>query len=107
MRESSVTLDNGNYQIKGFLDDNPTSLDRFDIEEKVIGDIVNYNIQEDDRFIFAIGLRFAPFRVFHFRSGFISILINLNSIAIKIKCHHHSSIQIKFLSIVSGLECLK
>ena len=43
------------FQIKGFLDINSDCLDDFDIEANVIGCEVSYEIQENDRFVLAIG----------------------------------------------------
>lgn len=46
------------YNVKGFLSDNLTILDEFSqIKEKapILGTIADYNIQENDRFILAIG----------------------------------------------------
>jgi sugar O-acyltransferase (sialic acid O-acetyltransferase NeuD family) len=43
------------YRIKGFLSDRPGELDGFGYEEKILGDDLSYSIQENDRFLFAIG----------------------------------------------------
>ncbi|MFE5320253.1 acetyltransferase [Paenibacillus sp. NPDC056579] len=43
------------YRIKGFLSPNPHDLDYFRTEAKIIGDENTYDIQENDRFLFAIG----------------------------------------------------
>lgn len=43
------------WQIKGFLDDRPNVLDSFDYEAGILGDVMNYRIEEDDVFIGAIG----------------------------------------------------
>lgn len=43
------------YQIKGFLSNNKSDLDNFDIKVRIIGDPDYYEIKENDRFLFAIG----------------------------------------------------
>jgi len=43
------------WQIKGFLDDRADALDGFDYEPRILGDVENYKIEEDDVFIGAIG----------------------------------------------------
>jgi len=43
------------YQIKGFLSNNKSDLDNFDIKVGIIGDPDYYEIKENDRFLFAIG----------------------------------------------------
>jgi sugar O-acyltransferase (sialic acid O-acetyltransferase NeuD family) len=43
------------YRIKGFLSDRPCELDGFGYEEKILGDDLSYSIEENDRFLFAIG----------------------------------------------------
>ncbi|MBB6454546.1 sugar O-acyltransferase (sialic acid O-acetyltransferase NeuD family) [Salirhabdus euzebyi] len=43
------------YRIKGFLSNNPGDLDGFDVDSIILGDENSYEIQENDRFIFAIG----------------------------------------------------
>ncbi|MRH41219.1 hypothetical protein GH741_00860 [Aquibacillus halophilus] len=43
------------YKIKGFLSTNPSDLDNFDIDANILGNEYTYEIQENDRFIFAIG----------------------------------------------------
>jgi len=53
--ETYLKSKNNNYKIKGFLDDNLKSLDGFNINSKVLSDINNYLVAENDRFIIAIG----------------------------------------------------
>ena len=43
------------YQIKGFLSNNKSDLDNFDVKVGIIGDPDYYEIKENDRFLFAIG----------------------------------------------------
>jgi sugar O-acyltransferase (sialic acid O-acetyltransferase NeuD family) len=43
------------YHIKGFLSDRPGELDGFAHDEKVLGDDLSYAVEENDRFLFAIG----------------------------------------------------
>ena len=43
------------YQIKGFLSNNKSDLDNFDIKVGIIGDPDYYEVKENDRFLFAIG----------------------------------------------------
>jgi sugar O-acyltransferase (sialic acid O-acetyltransferase NeuD family) len=43
------------YRVKGFLSSRPEDLDGFGFEEKILGDDVSYAVQENDRFVFAIG----------------------------------------------------
>jgi len=43
------------YKIKGFLDDNASILDNYSLEIGIIGNLDNYEVQNQDRFIFAIG----------------------------------------------------
>src|SRR5689334_6120421 len=43
------------YRLKGFLSSRPDDLDGFEIPEKVLGDDASYAVQENDRFVFAIG----------------------------------------------------
>jgi len=43
------------YQIKGFLSNNKSDLNNFDIKVGIIGDPDYYEIKENDRFLFAIG----------------------------------------------------
>ena len=43
------------YTIKGFLDDNPRILDNYDIDISIIGNLDNYEIKNQDRFLFAVG----------------------------------------------------
>ena len=43
------------YQIKGFLSNNKSDLDNYDIKVGIIGDPDYYEIKENDRFLFAIG----------------------------------------------------
>jgi sugar O-acyltransferase (sialic acid O-acetyltransferase NeuD family) len=42
-------------KIKGFLDDRPRALDGYDYAVRVLGDVENYKIEEDDVFVGAIG----------------------------------------------------
>jgi len=43
------------YKIKGFLDDNPKILDNYNKDIGIIGDLDGYEIEKQDRFVFAIG----------------------------------------------------
>lgn len=43
------------YRIKGFLDDNPNILDIYNMDFGVVGNLDNYKIENQDRFLFAIG----------------------------------------------------
>jgi len=43
------------YNIKGFLDDNPRILDNYDMDVGIIGNLNSYEIKNQDRFLFAIG----------------------------------------------------
>lgn len=43
------------YEIKGFLDDNPKILDNYDMDVGIIGNLNGYEIKNKDRFLFAIG----------------------------------------------------
>jgi len=43
------------YRIKGFLDDNPRILDIYNMDVGVVGNLDNYKIENQDRFLFAIG----------------------------------------------------
>ena len=43
------------YTIKGFLDDNPRILDNYNININIIGNLDNYEIKNQDRFLFAVG----------------------------------------------------
>ncbi len=43
------------WRVKGFLDDRLHALDGFDYEAKILGDVLNYRIEESDVFIGAIG----------------------------------------------------
>jgi len=43
------------YTIKGFLDDNPRILDNYNIDINIIGNLDNYKIKNQDRFLFAVG----------------------------------------------------
>jgi acetyltransferase-like isoleucine patch superfamily enzyme len=45
----------GQYKIKGFLDDNPRILDNYDMDVGIIGNLNSYKIKNKDRFLFAIG----------------------------------------------------
>jgi sugar O-acyltransferase (sialic acid O-acetyltransferase NeuD family) len=49
------SFDEKEYKIKGFLSNNKKDLDGFDIPCKVIGNEDNYNIEDEDRFVIAIG----------------------------------------------------
>ena len=46
---------NDQYRIKGFIDDNPRKLDDYNMDINVIGNLDNYKIKKQDRFLFAIG----------------------------------------------------
>lgn len=48
-------FDKKNYRVKGFLSDVPGMLDNYEIDFSVIDTIKDYQIQENDRFILAIG----------------------------------------------------
>ena len=43
------------YKIKGFLDDNPKILDNYNMDVGIIEGLDGYEIEKQDRFIFAIG----------------------------------------------------
>ena len=43
------------YTIKGFIDDNPRILDNYNIDISIIGNLDNYKIKNQDRFLFAVG----------------------------------------------------
>lgn len=43
------------YKIKGFLDDNPRILNNYNMDIGIIGDLDGYEIEKQDRFVFAIG----------------------------------------------------
>ena len=43
------------YQIKGFLSNNKSDLDNYDVKVEIIGDPDYYEIKENDRFLCAIG----------------------------------------------------
>lgn len=43
------------YRVKGFLSNRPEDLDGFEQEERILSDDLSYAVQEDDRFLFAIG----------------------------------------------------
>lgn len=43
------------WRVKGFLDDRIHALESFDYEAKILGDVVNYRIEENDVFIGGIG----------------------------------------------------
>ncbi len=45
----------GQYRIKGFLSSNASDLDSTDTEGPVLGDEDSYDVQENDRFVLAIG----------------------------------------------------
>jgi sugar O-acyltransferase (sialic acid O-acetyltransferase NeuD family) len=49
------SLPGDHYRLKGFLSSRPDDLDGFGIAEKVLGDDASYAVQENDRFVFAIG----------------------------------------------------
>jgi sugar O-acyltransferase (sialic acid O-acetyltransferase NeuD family) len=49
------SFDNSEYQIKGFISNKPDDLKGFNIEVGILGDDVNYKINENDRFLFGIG----------------------------------------------------
>jgi sugar O-acyltransferase (sialic acid O-acetyltransferase NeuD family) len=48
-------LDREGYRLKGFLDDRSVDLRAFGLELDIIGSPRNYTIQEEDRFLVAIG----------------------------------------------------
>lgn len=43
------------YRIKGFLSHRPEELNGFGLDEKILGDDISYAVQENDRFVLAIG----------------------------------------------------
>lgn len=43
------------YRIKGFLDNNPKILNNYNMDVGIIGNLDNYEVENQDRFIFAIG----------------------------------------------------
>lgn len=43
------------YRIKGFLSNQPTDLDGFDLPVRILGDPDHYEVEPDDRFVLAIG----------------------------------------------------
>lgn len=49
------TFSSEEYQIIGFLSDQPDDLDDFHLDVKILGSIKEYNVQENDRFLLAIG----------------------------------------------------
>ena len=49
------TFSKKNYRIKGFLSYNQIDLDRCNMKVSIIGNDNNYKIEEDDRFVIAIG----------------------------------------------------
>src|SRR5438552_15807924 len=49
------SLPGNEYRLKGFLSSRPDDLDGFGIQERVLGDDASYAVQENDRFVFAIG----------------------------------------------------
>lgn len=49
------SLDSNKYRIKGFITNIPDHLNGFNIDASVIGDPDDYKIEENDRFLFAIG----------------------------------------------------
>ena len=52
---SKDSLPQNQYKIKGFLDDNANILDNYSIEVGIIGNLDHYEVQNQDRFLFAIG----------------------------------------------------
>lgn len=52
----------GDCQMKGFLDDDSSVLNGFDNYPPIIGSVDNYTIQENDRFVCAIGDPIAKFQ---------------------------------------------
>ena len=42
------------YRIKGFLDDNPKILNNYNMDVDIIGNLDNYEVENQDRFLFAI-----------------------------------------------------
>lgn len=49
------TFSNDNYKIKGFLSYNQNDLEGFNVKADIVGNDDNYKIEENDRFIIAIG----------------------------------------------------
>jgi len=49
------TFSKDQYTIKGFLDNNPRILDNYDMDVGIIGNLDNYEVKNQDRFLFAIG----------------------------------------------------
>lgn len=54
-RWAKDSLPGAQYRVKGFLSSRPEDLDGFGFKEKILGDDVSYALQENDRFVFAIG----------------------------------------------------
>jgi sugar O-acyltransferase (sialic acid O-acetyltransferase NeuD family) len=51
----NIVYPTNQYKVKGFLSNNPNDLNNFDINVEILGDEKSYEIEENDRFIFAIG----------------------------------------------------
>ena len=49
------SLDINTYNFKGFLSNNPSDLDCYSLEGRIIDDPVNYRVENNDRFLIAIG----------------------------------------------------
>ncbi len=49
------SFSNNRYRIKGFIDDNEKAIDGYNIEIGIVGNINDYVIEEQDRFLIAIG----------------------------------------------------
>jgi sugar O-acyltransferase (sialic acid O-acetyltransferase NeuD family) len=54
-RWAKDALSAAEYRIKGFLSNRPDDLNGFGLDEKILADDTSYVVQENDRFIFAIG----------------------------------------------------
>lgn len=54
-RWANDSLPAAQYQTKGFLSHRPEELDGFDLDARILGDDTSYAIQENDRFLLAIG----------------------------------------------------
>ncbi len=56
LRWSRESLSQDAYRVKGFLSNNPRDLDGFGIDLPILGNPEEYVPEENDRFVFAIGL---------------------------------------------------
>jgi sugar O-acyltransferase (sialic acid O-acetyltransferase NeuD family) len=45
-----------NWEVKGFIDDNPDALHAYSCNKKIIGSIASYDIENDDYFVIAIAI---------------------------------------------------